>query len=107
MRLSIITFVICFFSINAFSQNDKNTSEIKAKDGTFELISNHSKFHEVLTTDVLYIIEKNRHKNRLIVIKVGKYTYARILSKEVISSPNFKPVSSDIMYIDEEILEIK
>ena len=105
MRLILLSLLIMFWCNLSFAQ--KSLDNKFAKEGTFELISNNPKFHEVITTDVLGFIEENRHDSKLVVVKVGKYTYARILPKSTINSSSFKPVSSQIMYVEEEIQEVK
>ena len=80
------------FSLSSYSQNNL--------DGTYQLMTTTPKAQEVFTTDLLVLIENERLENSTAIVKVGQYTWVRILSTNTINDPNFTPLSDDIIVID-------
>lgn len=75
-------------------------SQSKAVEGTFQLMTTNQKVNEVFTTDIYSIIESNREINDVAIVKIGEYTWLRILSLNTINSPNFVPLPSEIIVIE-------
>lgn len=75
-------------------------SQTPAAVGTYQLMTTNVKYGEVFNTDILPMIESNRKINRVVILKIGDYTWVKILSENTINNPNFVP-------LPEEIIEIK
>lgn len=68
--------------------------------GTFQfVISGNAKAVEIFTDEVLKLIEENRLMDKENIISLSPNTKVRILSKDHVSSPDFKPF--DKLYIIE------
>ena len=90
-KLLSISFVLS--SAICFSQNE-NLS------GTYQLMTTNIKVQEVFTTDLLTTIEENRKEKETNVIKVGKYTWVKILSRETIQNSNFIPLKNEVIQVE-------
>lgn len=75
-------------------------SQINAEPGTYQLMTTSLKAKEIFTTSILSTIESSRLLNKIVIIKVGEHTWARILSLNTINDPNFIPLPSGIIGID-------
>jgi hypothetical protein len=86
------TLVFLCLSFSAFSQNNL--------DGTYQLMTTNAKAQEVFTSDLLVLIENERLVNTVAIVKIGDFTWVRILSLTTISDPSFTPLPDDIIFID-------
>ena len=75
-------------------------SQIDAANGTYQLMTTNVKAREVFTTNILPLIESKRAVNKTVVIKIGDFTWARILSFNAINDANFIPLPEGIIEID-------
>ena len=76
----------------AFCQN--------STEGTFQLMTTNVKAQEVFSTNILALIESARLEDHVAVIKVGDFTWVRILSENTINHPDFEPLTDLIIEID-------
>ena len=90
-KLLSISFVLS--SAICFSQNE-NLS------GTYQLMTTNIKVQEVFTTDLLTTIKENRKEKEINIIKVGKYTWVKILSRETIQDSNFTPLKNEVIQVE-------
>ena len=90
-KLLSISFVLS--SAICFSQNE-NLS------GTYQLMTTNIKVQEVFTTDLLTTIKENRKEKETNIIKVGKYTWVKILSRETIQNSNFIPLKNEVIQVE-------
>ena len=90
-KLLSISFVLS--SAICFSQNE-NLS------GTYQLMTTNIKVQEVFTTDLLTTIKENRKEKEINIIKVGKYTWVKILSRETIQNSNFIPLKNEVIQVE-------
>lgn len=73
---------------------------VAAAPGTYQIIKMGVKSpDELFTTDLLYLIESNRHGSKDIFISIGNFTKVRILPANVINAPGFIPLS-DIVVVE-------
>ena len=90
-KLLSISFVLS--SAICFSQNE-NLS------GTYQLMTTNIKVQEVFTSDLLTTIKENRKEKETNIIKVGKYTWVKILSRETIQNSNFIPLKNEVIQVE-------
>ena len=65
------------------------------------------KAQEVFSTELLTLIENERLDNSTAIVKVGDYTWVRILSTSAINDPAFTPLSDEIIVIDPDDVMIR
>ncbi|MFT6923224.1 MAG: hypothetical protein ACJA1C_002234 [Crocinitomicaceae bacterium] len=93
------TLVFLCLSFSAFSQNNLN--------GTYQLMTSNPKAQEVFSSELLILIENERLNNSVAIVKIGDFTWVRILSLATISDPNFTPLSDEIIFIDPNDVTIR
>ena len=93
MKKKLLAMSFVLSSTICFSQNE-NLS------GTYQLMTTNIKVQEVFTTDLLTTIEENRKEKETNIIKVGKYTWVKILSRETIQDPSFTPLKEEVIKIE-------
>ena len=93
MKKKLIVSLLVMISSYSFSQSKTNP-------GTFQLMTTNIKVQEVFTTDLLKTIEENRKENDTNIIKVGKYTWVKILSRETIQDPSFTPLKNEVIQVE-------
>lgn len=102
----VAAFVLYGFSLLA------NNDNCEAAPGTYQIIQD-KKCGEVFTTDLLCIIEANRHKTQEVIISITANTQVRILPENLITSPNFIPLTEEVIdiekynYIQNYVLEME
>lgn len=111
MKTTILISFILFFHSFSFAQTtaydaSENYGTVQANSGTYQLMTTNTKANEVFTNHLLYFIEAKREIENSIVLKIGNYTYVRILPLNLINSANFSPLPEGIIEItlDETII---
>ncbi len=85
--------------INGSSNTQVNLPGIvAASPGTFQIIRMGIKSPvELYTTDLLYLIESNRHGSKEVLMLIGQFTKVRILPFNVVIALGFIPLSDDVI----------
>ncbi len=67
------------------------------------------KANEIFTNHLLYFIETHRETKKTVILQIGNYTFVRILPANYINTPNFSPLSEEIITVayDEIISTLK
>ena len=99
----LISFILVFHSFS-FAQAtvydaSENYGTVQANSGTYQLMTTNPKLNEVFTSHLLYFIEAKREIENTIVLKIGNYSYVRILPTNLINNANFTPLPEGIIEI--------
>lgn len=103
MKKYIIAFCFLALASVGFSQNS-------AAPGTYQLMTTEVKSGEVFSSEILATIESSRKLSKVVILKIGNYTWVKILSENTINDPNFIPLSDEVIEIspnDASIMPIK
>lgn len=92
MNNTLLVLLFWSLSLSVYSQSNL--------DGTYQLMTTTPKAQEVFTTDLLDLVEAERLENTTAIIKVGQFTWVRILSTNAINDPSFTPLPDGIIVID-------
>jgi len=91
MKKLLIACVFAGFTLAASAQ---------ASPGTYQLMTTMPKAQEFFTSELLLLIEENRDMDELVILKVGEFTWVRILSGNTISDSSFTPLPEGTIEID-------
>lgn len=107
---SFFVFFAIFFANNSLTAQSIISSShhsqvnppglVAAAPGTYQIIKMGVKSpDELFTTDLLYLIESNRHGSKDIIIPIGNFSKVRILPSNIVNAPGFIPLS-DVVVIE-------
>lgn len=80
----------------------QSTAKKMAEPGTYQFIKTviPKVAEDVFTTDILFTIENNRDENNEKILVIGSHTEVRILSRKMINTVGFVPLTPEVVYID-------
>ena len=93
MKKYILTLSLLAFATVCFSQTP-------ASIGTYQIMTTNLKVGEVFSSEIRQVIADNRKQNEIVILKIGEYSWVRILSENTISNLNFTPLPDKIILID-------